>query len=220
MFRHASRSVEQLIFAVSLGEPRSFHIAVFVLFGGIALRHLGSAESLFGHIQLSESAAVRNHIFVEFQVVALRISPHKPSLIVVVDKHGGVDVVPTSVFKKGFADSVLETLCGIVGYSHAYCHSARNLRMGADVPIELAVAVDGLRSPRAVVCPRECLQSQGRTVVGVVDHIGGGINAPFLHPKEIGVVLVVTRVNVERVVVHHRRGVGCKPSLNHRVLGG
>ena len=51
-----------------------------------------------------------------------------------------------------------------------------------------------------------------------VYHILGGIDTPFLHPEEIGIVLIVTGIDVHRTVINQRSRVAGKPCLNKRVL--
>ena len=51
-----------------------------------------------------------------------------------------------------------------------------------------------------------------------VHHILRGINAPLLHPEEVGMILVMTRVYIHRTVMHHWCGVTGKPRLHERIL--
>ena len=90
--------------------------------------------------------------------------------------------------------------------------------MGADVPEEFAVALNTLRSPRTVVGPGKAFQSQWRPVVLPVHHVLCGIYAPFLHPEEVGIVFVVTRIDVHCPVVYHRSRVTGTPGLHKRIL--
>lgn len=43
-----------------------------------------------------------------------------------------------------------------------------------------------------------------RTVIGPVHHIFSRIDAPLPHPEKIGMVLIVSRVNIQGAIVHHR----------------
>ena len=100
MLRHATCCVEQLIYAVALGEPWALYIRVFILFTLLAFLHHRTAESFLGHWQLAHFALVRYHVAVQLQVVHLWISPHQPSLSVVINHHCGVDMIPRTVLEQ------------------------------------------------------------------------------------------------------------------------
>ena len=94
VLRHTAGSIEQLVGAVALCQPRAFHIAVLVFLARITSAHHWAAKSFLCHVELAQLTAVGNHVAVELQVVALRVTPHQPCLAVVVDEYGGVDVIP------------------------------------------------------------------------------------------------------------------------------
>ena len=219
MLGHTTCCIKQLIRAVSLGEPRPLDIRILVFLAFLALVHHGAAKRLLGHVEPSKLATIGNHVAIQLQVVTLRIAPHEPCLSVVVDEDSRVDVIPRAVLEEGLANSVAERPDRRIADCHADCHASRQFGMCTDVPVELAVALNCLRSPSPVVGPREALQGKGRAVVLPVHHVLRRIDAPLLHPKEVGAILVVTRIDVHCAVVHHRCRVACEPSLDKRVLG-
>ena len=221
VFRHTASRIEEVVAATPQGlfhQPRPLHVAVLVGLPRLALVYLGAAESLLGHVEASQFAGVGNHVAVQLQVVALRVAPHEPGLSVVVNHHGGIDVVPRAVLEERFPQRVAEGPRGRVGHGHADGHASGQLRVGADVPEELAVALDALRRPGAVVGPGERFECQRRAVVAPVHHVGGGVDAPLLHPEEVGTVFVVTGVDVEAVAHHQRRRVAGEARLHKGVL--
>ncbi len=127
VLRHSAGSIEQLVGAVALRQPRAFHVAVLVFLALLALAHHRASEGLLGHVQLSQLAAVGNHVAVELQVVTLRIAPHQPGLAVVVDEDCWVDVVPRAVLKQRLSDGILERPRRRVAHSHTDGHAAGEL---------------------------------------------------------------------------------------------
>ena len=160
VFRHTTSSIQQLVHAFPLGQPRTFDIRVLILLALLTLAHHRTAKGFLGHVKLTQFAAIGNHVAVQLQVIALRITPHEPSLSVVVNQHGRVDMVPRAVLKQGLANGVAERSRRRVADSHTDGHSLRQPGMGTDVPVELTIALDTLRSPGTVVSPREALQGQ------------------------------------------------------------
>ena len=227
MLRHATSGIEQLIhlllvnlifFLVDLSDPRTFSVVILVFLALLALVHRGCAKAFLGHIHTTQLATIRDHIAIELEIVNLRVTPQEPGLTIVVDHHGGVDMIPRAVLEEGLSDGILEGTCGRIAHCHANGHAAREFAVGADVPIELAIALDGLRSPGTVIGPRERLQGQGRTVVGPVNHIGGRINAPLLHPEEVGTVFIMAGIDIHRAIVYHWCGVTSAPGLHKGIL--
>ena len=224
---HAAGRIEQLIGlrlvhlvlrAVHLPEPGSLHVGILVCLALLALVHGRASEGLLGHVEASQLAAVGNHVAVQLQVVALGIAPHEPSLSVVVDHHGGVDMVPRAILEEGLAQGIPEGTSGRIADRYADGHTLRYRAMGADIPIELAVALDGLTGPGTVIGPREALEGQGRAMILPVDHIRCGIDAPLLHPEEIGIILVVAGIDIHATIVNHRGRVAGEPSLHKGIL--
>ena len=51
-----------------------------------------------------------------------------------------------------------------------------------------------------------------------VYHILSGIDTPLLHPEEVGMILVMTGIDIHGAIVHHWCGVTGKPCLHEGVL--
>ena len=228
MFRNTTCSIDKLVglrtvnfilLIVNFSDPGSFYIAVLVLLSLLTLAHDRSAEGLLCHVKQSQFATVRYHVFIQFKVVTLGVAPHQPCLTVVVNEYGGVNMVPRTVLKQRFSNGITERSRRTVANGYTDGHTVRNPGMGTDIPIKLAVPLHALACPCSVVGPRKTFQSEGRTVILPVDHILGGIHTPLLHPEEIGIVFVMTGVNVHGTVMNHRSRVRGKPSLNKRILG-
>ena len=182
------------------------------------LRRIRSAKTLLGHLQIEHCAGEADHVLVEFHTIHTWIAPVEPCLTIIVDEYGWIDVIPRAIFIQWFADGVAEGSCRTVCHSHTDGHAARETGMGTDVPVELAVALDALAGPGTVVSPAETFQREGASVVGPVHHVGRTIHTPLLHPEEVGIVLIMTRIDIDAVAVHHRSRVARKPGLHKRIL--
>ena len=101
---------------------------------------------------------------------------------------------------------------------HTDSHRVCQLGMQTHIPIEFPVAFDTLRCPGTIVRPVERLDGKRRTVIGPVHHIFSRIDAPLLHPEKIGMVLIVSRVNIQGAIVHHRCRIRSIASLHNRIL--
>ena len=127
MFGHTTCGIQQLICTVALGQPRTFYIRILIGLALLALLHHRTAKSLFGHRQLSQFTFVRNHITVQLQVVALWITPHQPSLPIVINHHGWIDMIPAAILKQRFSKCILKRTCRTIAHSHTNGHTIRNL---------------------------------------------------------------------------------------------
>ena len=94
MLRHAACCIQQLINTVALGEPWALYVRVLIFLSLLALLHHRTAEGLLGHGQPTQFTLVRNHVSVQLQIIYLWISPHQPSLSVVINHNCWVDMVP------------------------------------------------------------------------------------------------------------------------------
>ena len=146
-----------------------------------------------------------NHVILQLEDINAGIAPSEPSLSLIIDPNGGVDMVPRTVLVEGTPESIAIRTFGTIGYGDANSHTARELGVSTDIPVEPAIALNDLCCPCAVVGPRETLESQGRAVVGPVDHITGAIDAPLLHPEEVCAFLVVTGKDVKHGVAYVQR---------------
>ena len=144
MLGNTTSSIEQLICTIAFGKPRTFYIGVFVLFVLIPLIHCRRTESLFCHIELSYLAINANHVLIELCIIHPWIAPHNPCLTIVVNHDGWVYMVPFRIGIERFADSIAERSCRRIADSNTYRHSLGVATMGADVPIELTIALNTL----------------------------------------------------------------------------
>ena len=51
-----------------------------------------------------------------------------------------------------------------------------------------------------------------------VHHVLRGVDAPLLHPEKVGIILVMSRIDIHRTIVYHRCRITGKPGLYKRVL--
>ena len=88
------------------------------------------------------------------------------------------------------------------------------------VQIEFAVTFDALRCPRTVIRPLDVVKAENLAVVGPVHHVLRGVASPVKHRIEIinQLILVMRRVKVQRVAVHHRSGIGRVNRSDNRVF--
>ena len=143
-----------LIFrGIDLAKPGTLRIVVLVLLSSFARVHRGGTKALLRHVEHTQLARIGDHIAVQLQVVHPGVTPHQPGLPVVIDHHRGVDMVPRTVLKQRLSDGIPKGTNGRVGYSYTNGHTLRNLRVGTDIPVKLAIALDGLRGPGSIVSP-------------------------------------------------------------------
>ena len=233
MLRHATGGIEQVVEGLRLlggpsllierediaaQDPRSLGIGVLILHALITLLHIGSAEALDGLVDLLYLAVEREHVFIQLGIVDGGVAPEEPRLPVKVDEDGGVDIIPAAVVEERLAQGILERPGGRVGHGHADSHAIGQLGVGADVPIELAIALDALRGPGTVVGPAETGQTEQRPMVSPVHHVTAGIDTPFVHPEEVCMVFVMTGIDIHSVAIDHRCRVTGKPRLHKGVL--
>ncbi len=229
MLWHASCCIEHVVSAVALADPWTLGIAILILwcfpgrivlllFGHTATSvHARTTEALFVHIKMTDKSAQGDHVRIEFYVIEFGISPVEISFTVIVYQDRRIDIVPAALIE-WLAKSILERTCRRVGYSHTNGHGVGQLADGTDIPIELTVTLTDLCGPGAVIGPFEGLKGQRRTTVGPVDHIGGAINTPLLHPEEVGIILVMSGIDIERVIMHKGCRVGGEAGLDDGVL--
>ena len=203
---------------VALHDPRALGIKILVFRLFVAFRHVGGTKALDGLIHRLHLASQRYHIAIQFGVVDLRIAPEDPGLSVVVDHHRRIDVIPLAVLIQRFADGIAKRTRRRVGHSHTDSHATRDLRVGTDIPIVLAVALDGLRGPCTIIGPLKGIQTHQRTMIGPVHHVTRRVAAPLVHPEKVGIILIVTHIDIHLVATHHRSGVTRKPCLHNRIL--
>ena len=53
-------------------------------------------------------------------------------------------MVPRAILKERLTKGITERACRAVAHGHTNGHAVRQLAMSTDIPIELAVALDGL----------------------------------------------------------------------------
>ena len=202
---------------IALHYPRTLGIAVFVCHVLAALLHIGRAKALNGLLHRLHLAANRHHVRIQTGIMYDGVTPEEPCLTVVVNHHRGVDVVPRAIFIERLADGITEGSGGCVAHSYTDGHAAADLGVGTDIPIVLTIALYGLRGPGTVVGPREGGEAEGCAVVGPVDHVGTAVDAPFIHPEEVGTVLIMAGIYINAVTTDQGSRVGGEPCLHYRI---
>src|SRR5574344_1992695 len=173
MLWHTTSRIEQIValrildrFTLSichlrlLHEPRTFCIDILILLFTVTLGRVWSTKSLFGHFQRLHLAIKRNHILIELDIIHARVAPHEPCLTFLVNHNSRVSMIPTAILIEWLADGITERTCGRICHCHANSHSIGKARMGTDIPIKLAIALNALACPGTVISPRETLQSE------------------------------------------------------------
>ena len=165
MLRHSTCSIKHIIVLATLHEPRSLCVAILIFSGRITLLHVRRTESLLSHHDSAHFTLFINsclsiyttleadHIFIQFGIVKMRITPIEISLTILIHPDGRVDIVPTSIIEKRFAQRILERTGRRICHSYADSHSARQFRVRTDIPVILTITFDGLCCPGTVVCP-------------------------------------------------------------------
>ena len=220
MLRHSTCSIKHIIVLATLHEPRSLCVAIFIFSGRITLLHIRRTESLLSHHDSAHFTLFINsclsiytpleadHIFIQFGIVKMRITPIEISLTILIHPDSRVDIVPISIIEKRFAQRILERTGRRISHSYADSHSARQFRVRTDIPVILTITFDGLCCPGTVVCPRKRTEVERRTMVCPIHHILGGIHTPFVHPEEVSLIFVMTGIYIETVSDNQRCWVG------------
>ena len=163
MFGYTTGGIEQIVTLGglwSLHNPRTFGIAVLVFHIFLTFLHIRRAETFDGLFYCLNLAGEGYHVGVQLGIIDNGVTPEEPCLIIVVDKHCGVDMIPLAVLIERLSDGIAERTGRRVSYGHTYCHTSGDLRVGTDVPIEFAVSLNGLGSPGTIVGPGETLEVQ------------------------------------------------------------
>ena len=172
------------------------------------------------HIGDLDFACAFDHVLLEGAVIELRVTPVEPCLAIVVNKYGGVDVVPVGARQVLAVQGILEGAFLLIG--HGYVDGAATSGgFHGHVIIVLVVAANTLRCPVAIFLGRTVkvtrFQNEG-VHVGPVHHIRGARYAPAVHREE-ATALVVAGIGAKRIAKHHRRRVRRIICLNKRVFG-
>ena len=199
-FRAAGGSVRQVVMTVLFPDPGTF----LVILG-------------FGRF-FDDFAGGGNHVFVQFDVVQVGVAPVQVSLTIVIDEGRRINVVPDVVgVDQPFTQGILEGTVRTIGYQNT-----DTTPVNGAVEVKLAVALDALNSPGAIILsgPLEILQGSYGAVFCPVDHVGRGVQKPIQHLESLGVVLVVRGVQVNGVVVYHGGRIGRVLGLDDDLLFG
>ena len=203
-FGNATGGVNHVIFFSALVDPRAFGILA------VKGAHVGDLDV----------ACAFDHVLLEGAIIELRVTPVEPCLAIVVNKYGGVDVVPVGARQVLAVQGILEGAFLLVGHGHVDGAAAAGGFHG-HVIIVLVVAANALRCPVAVFLGRtvEVTRFQNEGVhVGPVHHIRGARYAPAVHRKK-ATALVVAGIGAKRIAEHDRRRVRRIIGLDKRVFG-
>ena len=201
-------SVNHVIFLVTLVNPRTFSV------NGVAARRESAT-----HVRHLDIAIELNHVFFELGVIKLRVAPVKPSLAIVINPNGRVNVIPVRACEMLSIARILERAFGLV--CHGNVDSAATAsRFYSHVVVILAIATNNLSSPVAVflgIATKAFIREDEFAHIGPVHHIGGARDAPTVHGKE-GTAFVVTRVHADGIAKHDRSRVRRIIRLDNRIF--
>ena len=203
-FGNATGGVNHVILVAALVNPRAFGILA------VKAAHVGDLDF----------ACAFDHVLLEGAVIKLGVTPVEPCLAIVVNKYGGVDVVPVGARQVLAVQGILEGAFLLVGHGHVD-GAATASGFHGHVIIVLAIAANALRSPVTVLLGRTVkvtrFQNEG-VHVGPVHHIRGAGDAPAVHREE-ATALVVAGIGAKRIAKHHRRRVRRIVCLDKRIFG-
>ena len=163
--RTASRGISQIVFTITLIEPRTFLVVLHLpgsLFApwstevDLSTLFLDRTHHAILLVEHKDIAAGRDHVLIELDTIDMRVAPVHISLSVVINKHRGVDIIPVlRLPHQGLAKGILERTIRRVGYQDADA-----MTMKRCIEIILAIALYGLYGPCTIVAgaPREFLQ--------------------------------------------------------------
>ena len=209
LFGHAVGGINHVILLAALVNPRTFGVL-----GILSVRSETTAH--VGHLDI---AIERNHVFLEFGIIKLRVAPIEVSLSVVVNPYGRIDVVPVRPRKVLAVQSILERAFGPVGHGHVDGATTAG-RFHGHVVVVLAVTAHHLRRPVTVllgISAKVLVCKDERATVGPVHHIGRAGNAPTVHGKEVA-AFVVASVHADRITEHDRSRVRRIIGLDNRIF--
>ena len=162
MLRHTTSSIEQLIGfrgihlelgTVHFSQPGALGIVILVFLILLALVHRRGTEAFLRHVDHTKLTRIRDHILIKFQIVNPRVTPHEPSLTIIIDHHRRIDMIPRAVLEQRFSNGITEGARGRITHCHTDGHTSGQAGMGTDIPIELTVALNCLRGPGTIICP-------------------------------------------------------------------
>ena len=141
MLWHTTSSIKQLVGAITLSQPRTLNIGVLVTLSLLTLVHHRTTKGFLCHVESAQFATIGNHVAIQLQIVALWITPHEPSLAIVINQYRWVNMVPTAIFEQRLSNSITEWACWRVAHSNTNSHTIGYLRMCTDIPKEFAIAL-------------------------------------------------------------------------------
>ena len=120
--RTAGRGVCEIVVATAFVEPGTFLVVVHCPFGFVTPWHVKvDSGSLLLHwthhavygVEYQDVALGRDHVIVQFYAVGIGVAPVHIGLSVVVNPHGGIDVVPVALIPhQRLAEGILEGSVG------------------------------------------------------------------------------------------------------------
>ena len=158
-FRTTGTGVSHIVVSVAFISPGSFLVMVLIYF------------TLFFAYQwiFHDISGNGNHIFIEFRIPKIRISPIHIGLSVVVNKNSRIDIL-TAIHNQRFSDRVFEGAERGIGYQYTHTRSA----WCRTIEIEFTVTLNTMRRPCTVFlifCPFEIFQGGYCTMISPIDHI-------------------------------------------------
>ena len=135
-------------------KPWTFCISIFILNTFDTLFRIRCTKALNSLFQFAHSTFQRNHIFIQFCIIDIRISPIQISTTVIIYIYGRIYIIPAPVMKR-FADGIFKRTDRRIAYRNTDCHRIGKFGMQADIPIKLTITFDALCCPGTVVRPVE-----------------------------------------------------------------
>ena len=183
---HAARRIGEVVGVAALHEPGSLLVRddrLLLAVRPVHARELRSKSLLIlkpGH--LAPTILERDHVLVQFADLTRLVTPDEIRSIVIINEHRRIDERRSD--SKGSPDRIGPRTCGTVRDRDA--DRIALVAIAADVPVPLAVALDGLGRPRLVILlrPRERLQAERRAVIRPVHHVFGREDEPVLHLED------------------------------------
>ncbi len=220
MLRHSTCSIKHIIVLATLHEPRALGIIIFIFHGRVTILHIRSTKAIHGHVDSAHLSLVingflrvhsvlqANHVVIQLGIIEMRIAPIEICLPIIIYPDRRVDVIPLTIIKERFAECILERTRRRIAHGNTDGDTTTQLGVGADIPVVFTIALDGLCRPGTVIRPRKRTQVERRTMVCPVHHILGGIHTPFVHPKEVSLIFIMTGIYIETVSNNQRCWVG------------
>ena len=152
MFGYTSGSIKKIVFSFPFMKPWTFCISIFILNTFDTFFRIGCTKALNSLFQFAHFTFQRNHIFIQFCIIDIRISPIQISTTVIIYIYGRIYIIPAPVMK-GFTDGILKRTDRRITDCHTDRHGIGQFRVQTDIPIKFTITFDALCCPGTIVRP-------------------------------------------------------------------